>query len=218
MQEPLRRWSSESTAAVTTLAKPMLVMKRPRFSTWRTGSWPSFHSTTRTLPPSIPVSTPTKGMGSVSAKAARTCWRLSPGFGRRGEGQVMVALFGRAPLMDGSQAEVAGQAGGGRPGIHPGKLEGNQRQRQVLGPLDEAAVLRVEEGGGDAALVEGRQEAGLFRRPLVGIARALGDQPGDRSARHGAGGLDEHGEVIAVGEAPHELAQVVPGQGLERGR
>ena len=166
----------------------------------------------------MPVSTPTKGMGSVSAKAARTCLRFSPGLRRRGEADVMVALLRRAPLVDGRQAEVARQAGGGRAGIHPGELEGDQRQRQVLRPLDKAAVLRVEECGGDAALVEGRQEAGLFRRPFVGIAPALGDQPGDRPARHGSGGLDEHGEVIAVGEAPHELAQVVPGQGLERRR
>ena len=104
------------------------------------------------------------------------------------------------------------------PGIHPGKFEGDQGQRQVLGPFDKAAVFGVQEGGGDAALVEGRQQAGLFGRPLVGVARALGDQPGDRAARHGAGGLDEHGQVITVGEAPHDLAHVVPGQGLERGR
>src|ERR1035441_6153356 len=44
MQEPLMRSSPESTAAVTKLAKPMLVMKRPRFSTCRSGSWPSAHS------------------------------------------------------------------------------------------------------------------------------------------------------------------------------
>jgi len=47
------------TAAVTKLAKPELVMKRPRFSTCSMGSWPSLHSATRTLPPRMPVSTPT---------------------------------------------------------------------------------------------------------------------------------------------------------------
>ena len=81
MQLPLMRGSSESTAAVTTLAKPMLVMNRPRFSTCSIGSSPSFHSATRTLPLSMPVSTPTNGMGSVSAKAARICLRFSPGCG-----------------------------------------------------------------------------------------------------------------------------------------
>ena len=54
MQLPLIRGSSESTAAVTKLAKPMLVMNRPRLSTCRIGSLPSFHSATRTLPPSRP--------------------------------------------------------------------------------------------------------------------------------------------------------------------
>ena len=127
----------------------------------------------------------------------------------------MVALLGRAALVDGSQAEVARQAAGGGPGVHPGQLEGDQRQRQVLRALDEAAMLRVQERRGDAALVERRQQAGLLGRPLVGIARALGHEPGDRAARHGAGGLDEHRQIVAVGEAPHELADVVPGKGLQ---
>ena len=47
------------TAAVTKLAKAMLVMKRPRLSTWSMGSSPCFHSAMRTLPLSMPVSTPT---------------------------------------------------------------------------------------------------------------------------------------------------------------
>ncbi len=81
MQLPLMRGSAESTAAVTKLAKPMLVMKRPRFSTCSSGSCPSFHSSTRTLPESMPVSTPTYGIGSVRAKAARQGWRSSPGPG-----------------------------------------------------------------------------------------------------------------------------------------
>ena len=59
MQLPLMRGSSELTAAVTKLAKAMLVMKRPRLSTCSMGSSPSFHSATRTLPLSMPVSTPT---------------------------------------------------------------------------------------------------------------------------------------------------------------
>ena len=59
MQLPLMRGSAESTAAVTKFAKPMLVMKRPRFSTCRIGSPPSGHALIDTLPLSRPVSTPT---------------------------------------------------------------------------------------------------------------------------------------------------------------
>jgi hypothetical protein len=59
MQLPLMRSSADSTAAVTKLAKPMFVMKRPRLSTCSIGSPPSGQSVTRTLPPSRPVSTPT---------------------------------------------------------------------------------------------------------------------------------------------------------------
>jgi len=71
MQLPLMRGSSESTATVAKSAKAMLVMKRPRLSTCRIGSWPSCHSATRSFPLRRPVSTPTNGRGSVSTKAPR---------------------------------------------------------------------------------------------------------------------------------------------------
>ena len=75
-----------------------------------------------------------------------------------------------------------------------------------------------QERGGDAAFVEDGQQTGLFRRPLVGVAAALGDQAGDRAAGDRAGRLDEHGQVVAVGKAPHDLADIISGQGLEGGR
>ena len=77
------------------------------------------------------------------------------GLERRRQAQVVGALFGRAAFVDGRQAEIAGQAARGGAGIHPGQLEGDQRQRQVFRSLKEPAEFRVEEGGGDAALVEG---------------------------------------------------------------
>ena len=46
-------------------------------------------------------------------------------------------------------------------------------------------------------------------------ARALGDEPGDGSAGNCAGGLDQHRQVVALGETPHKLANVVPGKGLQ---
>ena len=182
MQLPLMRGSSESTAAVTTLAKPMLVMKRPRFSTWSIGSCPSVHSATRTLPPSMPVSTPDKGNRLGEREGGADLLAVLAGFGRRGEAHVMVALLGRAALVDGSQPEVAGQAAGGRAGIHPGQLEGDQRQRQVLRALDEAAVLGVEKGGGDAALVKVRPAGWPFRRSIRGNCARPG-RPAGRPAR-----------------------------------
>ena len=57
------------------------------------------------------------------------------------------------------------------------------------------------------------QQRLLLRRPLVGVAGARGHQPGHRPARHGADGLHEHLQVVAVGEAPHDLADIVAGQG-----
>ena len=65
------------------------------------------------------------------------------GLGRSGQRHVVGALLRRAALVDGGEAEVAGQAAGGGAGIHPGQLEGDQGQGEVLRAFDEAAVLRV---------------------------------------------------------------------------
>ena len=134
-------------------------------------------------------------------------------FHRRGAGDVFGALLRRAALMNGREAEIAGEAARGGAGVHPGQFERNQRQRQVFRAGDETALFRVEKRGGDAALVEMREQAGLFRRPLVRIAPAAGDEPGDRPARHAARRLHEHVQFVTIGEAPHDLADIVAGQG-----
>ena len=144
--------------------------------------------------------------------------RFSPGFDRRGGGDIFGALLRRAALVNRGQPEVAGQAARRRPGVHPRQLERDQRQREIFRPGDKPALFRIEKRGGDAAFIEMRQQAAFFRRPLVGIAPAAGDQPRDRTARHAARGLREHLEVISVGEAPHDLADVVAGKGAEHRR
>jgi hypothetical protein len=93
-------------------------------------------------------------------------------------------LLGGAALVDGRQGEEAGQAGGGRAAVDPGQLEGCQRQGQVLGPGDEAALFRLHECGGDAGAVEGFKHLGLGGGPLVGVALAGGDQAGHGAAGH----------------------------------
>ena len=193
----------------------MLVMNRPRLSTCSIGSPPCFQSATRTLPASMPVSTPTNGMGSVSANAARTCLRLFARFHRRRGGDIFRALLRRAAFMDGRQAEIAGQTAGGGPGVHPGQFKRNHRQRKIFGPGDETALLRVKKSGGDTAFVKVREQRGLVRRPFVRIAPAAGDEPRDRPAGHVARGLNEHLQFIAIGKAPHDLADVIAGQGLK---
>ena len=115
--------------------------------------------------------------------------------------------------MNGGEGEAAGQAAGGGAGVHPGELECYQGEGEVLGTFDEAALGRVHEHAGDAGFVEGLEERLLVGGPLVGVAGAGGDQAGDRSARHGADGLHQHLEVVTIGEAPQNLADVVAGQG-----
>ena len=84
-------------------------------------------------------------MGSVRTNAPRQGLRSSPGCGGRALAHVVAALFGRAALVDGGKRQAPGQAAGGRSGVHPGQLEGHQRQRQVLGAFDESALGRVHE-------------------------------------------------------------------------
>lgn len=216
MQLVLMRGSPVSTAAVTKSAKAMPVMKRPRFSTCRIGSCPSFHSATRTRPESIPVSTPTKGMGSVRQKAPRHTRRLSPRGRRAGELHVVMTLLVGAALVDGGQGQVAGQGGSGRAPVDPGDLEGSESQGHVLRPLDVPSILGVHEGGGHACLVEGPEHRRLLLRPFVGVALPLRHQPGHGPAGHGARGLHQHLEIGAVREAPQDLPGVIARKGAKR--
>ena len=71
----------------------------------------------------------------------------------------------------------------------------------------------IHEHAGDAGFVEGLQQRLLVRGPLVGVARARRHQPCDRSARHGADGLHQHLQIVTVGEAPQNLADIVARQG-----
>ena len=209
--------SSESTAAVTTLAKPMFVMKRPRLSTCSSGSWPSFHSATRTLPASMSGFDADERHRLGERERGADLLAVFAGLQRRGGGDVFCALLRRAALVNGRQAEIARQAAGGRAGIHPGQFKRDQRQRQIFRPGDKPAVFRVQKRGGDAAFVEVREQAVFSRRPFVRIAAAGGDEPGDRPARHATCGLHEHLQFVTVGEAPHQLADVVPGQRVQPG-
>ena len=141
------------------------------------------------------------------------------GFRRRGETHVVVTLLGRATLVNGSQAQVARQAAGRGPSVHPGQLERDECEREVLRALDEPAMLRVQERRRDAAVVKRTQQAGLLGGPLVRIACALGHEPRDRAARNGAGRLHQHRQIVAISETPHKLAHIIPGKGLQgRGR
>ena len=73
----------------------------------------------------------------------------------------------------------------------------------------------IHEDAGDAGFVEGLEERLLFGGPLVGVAGALRDQAGDRSARHGAHRLHQHLQIEAIGEAPEDLPDIVSGQGAK---
>ena len=139
-------------------------------------------------------------------------------FGGRGAGDVFGPLLGRAALVNGSEPEVPRETAGGRARVHPGKFESNQRQREIFRPGEVAAVFGLQKCRGDAAVVEGGQKRGFLGRPIVGVAGAGGDQARHGSSRHATGGLDEHVELILLGEPPHYLADVIPGEGLERGR
>ena len=68
---------------------------------------------------------------------------------------------------------------------------------------------------GDAGFVEGLQQRLFVGGPLVGVARAVGDQARHRTARHGAGGLHQHLQIVAIGKTPQDLADIIAGKGAE---
>jgi hypothetical protein len=90
--------------------------------------------------------------------------------------------------MNGRQAEIARQAARGRAGVHPGQFKRDQRQRQILRAGDKSALFRVQERGGDAALVEVRQQAVFSAvhscelRPPAATSRATGPRATPRAA------------------------------------
>jgi hypothetical protein len=116
------------------------------------------------------------------------------------------------------EPQVAREAAGGRAGVHPRQLKRDERQHQIFRAGDEPALFRIQKRGGDAAFVVVLEQAVFLRRPFVRIAPAGGDKPGDRPARHAARRLHQHVEFVAVGEAPHHLADVVTGEGGQHRR
>ena len=131
-------------------------------------------------------------------------------------GHVGNALFGRTAFVNRRQSQVSRQAAGRGAGVDPGQFEGDHRQHQVLGSLDEAAFAGIHESRGDAGLIKGLEELSLAFVPVVGIACPLGHQPGDWSPGDAPGGLHQHLYIVPLGEAPHDLTNVVAGQGAQR--
>ena len=134
---------------------------------------------------------------------------------RRGTGaHILLALLGRPLLDDRAEAEIVDQAGGGGAAVNPGEFKGEQAQREVARPLDDAAVLHVEPRRRDARLVKRLIETVLAFGPLVRRAFAVRNQAGHEAAGHGTGAHHGHLNVVPVSVAPHDLANLVAGQHL----
>ncbi len=134
------------------------------------------------------------------------------GLRRREAPHILVFLLRRPLLVDRRQTEVARHRAGGRAAVHPRQLERRQRQRQVLGAGDKAAVLGLQKDRRDARRVVRLEQRVLLFGPLVGVPCSLGDEPRHRPTGHRPHRLHQHLEVVAVGETPHDLADVVAGQ------
>ena len=83
--------------------------------------------------------------------------RAAPGDLARGwsrQGHVVISLLLGAALVDGRQRKTARQRTRRRAGIYPGQFVRNQRQSEILGPLEIPAFFRIHVGGGDARVVE----------------------------------------------------------------
>ncbi|OPZ04152.1 MAG: hypothetical protein BWZ08_02760 [candidate division BRC1 bacterium ADurb.BinA292] len=138
---------------------------------------------------------------------------LAPRRARHDGAHVGRFLFRRAALVDRRERQVAGQAACRRAGIDPRQFERQHRQHEVFRPGQVAAEFRIDAGGGDAGVVERRQQAALGLGPLVRVAGPFGHESRHRPAGHRPRRLDQHLVVESIAETPHELADVVAGQG-----
>ena len=142
MQLPLMRSSPESTAAVTKLANPMFVMKRPRFSTCRrlfaflpfgdadlAAQHAGIHADVRDR----------LGQAESAAPGLTVFARLR----RRSRLHVVRRAAQACRARESAPAPGIRPGCGRRAGIHPCQLERDQRQREVLRPRDESALLRA---------------------------------------------------------------------------
>ena len=170
----------------------------------------------RTLPAGIPVSTPTNGMGSVKANAARTCRRLSPGL----SGAALATYLARCSGVPRSCIGASPRLPARLPVAAPASTHDNSKamsaSARFFGPAMNPPCSGSRNAAGDAALVEVGQKARFVRRPFVRIAAPLGNEPGHRPARYAAGALHEHLQFVALGKAPHDLSHLVARQRVQR--
>ena len=138
--------------------------------------------------------------------------RAAPGF-LAGLGasvaHVKLTLRRRAAFVNRCEREIAGHAAGRRAGIHPRQLEHDQRVHKILRAFEVTALRRLHERAGQAGFVIGFEQFILLGRPIVRIAFAFRDEPGDRPAGDAARGLHEHLQIKPVGEPPHDGAHVI---------
>jgi hypothetical protein len=113
--------------------------------------------------------------------------------------------------VDGGEGEEAGEAGGGRSAIDPGKLKGSEGEGEVFGAGDESAFLGLHESRSDAGAVEGLHHFALCGGPIVAVALPGSNHVSYGSTGYAAGGLDQHLQVETVGESPLNLTNSIAG-------
>ena len=133
------------------------------------------------------------------------------GFEWRGTADIFVALLRRAAFVDRRETQMPARLPVAAPASTHASSNASSASARFFGPAI-AALFRFQTRGGDAAFVIMLEQGVFFRRPFMRIAPARRDEPRDRPARHAARALHEHVEIIAVGKAPHDLADVVGGQ------
>ena len=147
MQLPLMRGSSESTAAVTKLAKRNVGDEPAALVHLQQGLFavvPFGHAHLAAQHAGIDADVG-DGLGEARRRA-RACDLRRAAEAQRGS--CSVRLLGRAALMDRREGQESGEARRRGSAIDPCQLEGRKRQREILGPGDEAAFFRLHEDRG----------------------------------------------------------------------
>ena len=138
------------------------------------------------------------------------------GLRRAGQAHVMVDCSGVPRSWIGARARLPARVPVAAPPSTQASSKATSARARFLGPSMKPPCSGSMKTAVMPASSNSLEQLGLVLGPFVGVALALGHQRGPPAPRATERvGLHDHLQVVAVGEAPHDLAHVVAGQGAQ---
>ena len=213
MQLPLMRSSAESTAAVTKLANAMFVMKRPRLSTCSTGVLalaPLGHAHLAAEQARLDADVRDR-LGEAERAAPRAPVVARARAARRGPG-TSSRCSGVPRSWMGATASTCARLQVAAPASTHASSNATSASAKFFGPRMNPPCSGSRNIAVRPASSKARSRPAFSSVHSCELRAPVGDQAGDRPARHRPRRLHEHLEVVAVAEPPHQLSHAVVGK------